>query len=308
MYQPAALVKGDKIGIISPAGKINPEKVGIAVTRLEEAGYKVVLGNHVFDVENQFAGSDMNRLRDLQLMLDDPEIKAVLCARGGYGSVRILEHLDFDLFIRNPKWIVGYSDITVFHSYLNNILGVESLHATMPVNFPSMKEKEDNSLSTLLHSLAGDSENYEITSHELNRNGVTEGELIGGNLSILYSLRGTVMDFEPHGKILFIEDVGEELYHLDRMMKNLKMGGKLSELQGLIIGGMSDMKAGNPDFGKTAYEIILESIENYSYPVVFDFPAGHIMENWALPFGRFLRLDVSEKGAKFTWDKCKEME
>ncbi|MBN2597002.1 MAG: LD-carboxypeptidase [Marinifilaceae bacterium] len=302
MYQPAALVKGDKIGIISPAGKIDPEKVGVAVVKLEDAGYKVVLGNHVFDVENQFAGSDMNRLCDFQLMLDDPEIKAILCARGGYGSVRILEHLDFDLFIRNPKWIIGYSDITVFHSYLNNILGVESLHATMPVNFSSEKE-EDKSVSTLLHSLAGNLENYEISSHELNRNGVTEGELVGGNLSILYSLRGTVMDFESHGKILFIEDVGEELYHLDRMMKNFKMGGKLSELQGLIVGGMSDMKAGDPDFGKTAYEIILESIENYSYPVVFDFPSGHIKQNWALPFGRFLRLDVNEKGAKFTWDK-----
>ncbi|WP_321319804.1 LD-carboxypeptidase [Labilibaculum sp.] len=302
MYQPAALVKGDKIGIISPAGKIDPEKVGVAVVKLEDAGYKVVLGNHVFDVENQFAGSDMNRLCDFQLMLDDPEIKAILCARGGYGSVRILEHLDFDLFIRNPKWIIGYSDITVFHSYLNNILGVESLHATMPVNFSSEKE-EDKSVSTLLHSLAGNLENYEISSHELNRNGVTEGELVGGNLSILYSLRGTVMDFESHGKILFIEDVGEELYHLDRMMKNFKMGGKLSELQGLIVGGMSDMKAGDPDFGKTAYEIILESIENYSYPVVFDFPSGHIKQNWALPFGRFLRLDVNEKVAQFTWDK-----
>ncbi|PKQ62818.1 hypothetical protein BZG02_11520 [Labilibaculum filiforme] len=302
MYQPAALLKGDKIGIISPAGKINPEKVGVAVSKLELAGYKVVLGNHVFDVDNQFAGCDMDRLRDFQLMLDDPEIKAILCARGGYGSVRILEHLDFDLFIRSPKWIVGYSDITVFHSYLNNILGVESLHATMPINFPSDVDV-NNSISTLFQSLSGNFQNYEIVSHSLNRMGRTEGELVGGNLSILYSLRGTALDFETHGKILFIEDVGEELYHLDRMMRNFKMGGKLSELQGLIVGGMSGMKAGIPEFGKTAYEIILESIDNYSYPVVFDFPAGHIQENWALPFGRFLKMDVSEKGAKFIWDK-----
>jgi muramoyltetrapeptide carboxypeptidase len=302
MYQPAALLIGDKIGIVSPAGKIDPEKVGIAVGKIEDAGYKVVLGNHVFDEENQFAGSDMNRLCDLQLMLDDPEIKAIICARGGYGSVRILEHLDFDLFIRKPKWLVGYSDITVFHSYLNNILGVESLHATMPINFPT-DNFDDKSTVTLFQSLTGDFENYEISSHQLNRNGITEGELTGGNLSILYSLRGTPLDFETEGKILFIEDVGEELYHLDRMMLNLKMGGKLSELQGLIVGGMSDMKTGNPDFGKTAYEIILESIDNYSYPVVFDFPAGHIKENWALPFGRFLKLDVSEKRVKLIWDK-----
>lgn len=306
MYQPATLLKGDKIGIISPAGKIDPEKVGVAVSKFEDSGYKVVLGNHVFDEENQFAGSDINRLCDFQLMLDDPEIKAILCARGGYGSIRILEHLDFDLFLRNPKWIIGYSDITVFHSYLNNLLGVESLHATMPINFPSDKD-ENYSISTLFQSLTGNLENYKIPSHKLNRIGITEGEIIGGNLSILYSLRGTAMDFETHGKILFIEDIGEELYHLDRMMQNLKMGGKLSELQGVVVGGMSDMKAGDPDFGKTAYEIILESIENYSYPVVFDFPAGHIKENWALPFGKFLRLDVSEKSAEFIWDKNVEI-
>lgn len=306
MYQPATLLKGDKIGIISPAGKIDPEKVGVAVSKFEDSGYKVVLGNHVFDEENQFAGSDINRLCDFQLMLDDPEIKAILCARGGYGSIRILEHLDFDLFLRNPKWIIGYSDITVFHSYLNNLLGVESLHATMPINFSSDKD-ENYSISTLFQSLTGNLENYKIPSHKLNRIGITEGEIIGGNLSILYSLRGTAMDFETHGKILFIEDIGEELYHLDRMMQNLKMGGKLSELQGVVVGGMSDMKAGDPDFGKTAYEIILESIENYSYPVVFDFPAGHIKENWALPFGKFLRLDVSEKSAEFIWDKNMEI-
>ncbi|WP_372752358.1 LD-carboxypeptidase [Labilibaculum sp.] len=302
MYQPAALQKGDKIGIISPAGKMDPEKVGNAVSRIEKEGYKVVLGNHVFDVKNQFAGTDLDRLHDFQRMLDDPEIKAILCARGGYGSVRILEHLDFDLFIRNPKWIVGYSDITIFHSYLNTILGVESLHATMPVNFPS-DLKDNQSVVTLFNSLSGDFENYEIATHKLNRNGITEGELVGGNLSIIYSLRGTVMDFETHEKILFIEDVGEELYHLDRMMRNLKLGGKLSELQGLIVGGMSDMKGGNPDFGQSAYEIISECIENYSYPVVFDFPAGHITENWALPLGRSLKLDVNDRAVKLTWDK-----
>ena len=147
---------------------------------------------------------------------------------------------------------------------------------------------------------------YEIAPHHLNRTGNAEGELIGGNLSILYSLRGTIMDFETHGKILFIEDVGEELYHLDRMMQNLKIGGKLSELQGLIVGGMSGMKVGDPDFGKTAYEIIHETVENYGYPIVFDFPAGHIDENWTLPLGRYLKIDVNEKHVKFLWDKNSE--
>lgn len=300
MYQPAALQKGDKIGIVSPAGKIDSEKVGIAVSRLEKVGYKIVLGKHVFDECNMFAGKDIDRLQDFQLMLDDPEIKAILCARGGYGSVRILEHLDFDLFIRKPKWIIGFSDITVFHSYLNNILGVESLHATMPINFP-LEDINTKSVTTLLDSISGTFSDYQIPSHKLNRSGMADGELVGGNLSILYSLRGTVMDFDTLDRILFIEDVGEELYHLDRMMRNLKMGGKLSELQGLIVGGMSEMKVGNPNFGKSAYEIIYEAIEHYNYPVVFNFPAGHIEENWAMPFGRSIQIDVGDVEAKISW-------
>lgn len=301
MYQPAALKTGDKIGIVAPAGKINPDKVGIAVTKLENMGFKIVLGKHVFDEHHQFAGKDLDRLYDLQAMLNDPDIKAILCARGGYGSVRILEHVDFDLFIRNPKWIVGYSDITIFHTYINNILDVESLHATMPINFPD--NGENKAITSMVNCLRGNIENYEIPSNEMNRLGMCEGEIIGGNLSILYSLRGTIMDFETHGKILFIEDVGEEIYHLDRMMQNLKIGGKLSEIQALIVGGMSDMKGGDPDFGKTAYEVIMEAVDKYDYPVVFDFPAGHIDENWAIPMGRYLNLTVEEKSVKFIWDK-----
>ncbi|RUT78032.1 S66 peptidase family protein [Ancylomarina longa] len=301
MYQPAALKKGDKIGIISPAGRIDPDQVGVAVKRLEDIGLKVVLGKHVFDVDNQFAGKDINRLRDLQMMLDDSEIKAILCSRGGYGSVRILEHINFDWFIRKPKWIVGYSDITVFHTYLNNILDVESLHACMPINF-SVKE-DDKAFISMVESLYGRFENYVIESHPLNRKGNAEGELIGGNLSILYSLRGTFLDFEPQGRILFIEDVGENLYHLDRMMQNLKIGGKLSELQALIVGGMSDMKTGDPKFGKTAYEIIYEAVKFYDYPVVFNFPAGHIRENWSLPLGKYLELQVDNEKVKFNWIK-----
>nr|WP_320117622.1 LD-carboxypeptidase [uncultured Marinifilum sp.] len=301
MYQPAALKKGDKIGIVSPAGKIDPEKVGIAVNKLEEIGFKVVLGNHVLDEYQQFAGADIDRLYDFQSMLNDPEIKAILCSRGGYGSVRILEHIDFDWFVRNPKWIIGYSDITIFHTYINNILEIESLHSTMPVNFP---DAEDNkSLTSMINTIMGNVEDYEIESNKLNRVGTAEGELIGGNLSILYSLRGTKIDFETYGKILFIEDVGEQLYHLDRMMQNLRMGGKLADIKGLIVGGMSDMKAGDPDFGKTAYQIINEAVQAYSYPVVYGFPAGHIQENWALPLGRYLKLNADKEKVKLVWDK-----
>lgn len=301
MYQPTALEKGDKIGIISPAGKIEPEKVGIAVDMLERLGLKVVLGKHVFDEYHQFAGRDLNRLKDFQQMLDDPDIKAILCARGGYGSVRILEHVDFDLFLRKPKWIIGYSDITVFHSYLNNILEVESLHSVMPINFTD--DHTGKSVETLFGAMMGRFVDYKIQAHELNRLGIAEGELIGGNLSILYSLRGTNMDFETHGKVLFIEDVGEELYHLDRMMYNLRMGGKLSELQALVLGGFSGMKEGDPKFGKAAYEIINEAVESYTYPVVYNFPAGHINDNWTLPLGRYVKISVDEKEVSFNWDK-----
>lgn len=301
MYQPAALKKGDKIGIVAPAGKIDPEKVGLAVNKLEEIGFKVVLGKHVFDEYNQFAGTDIHRLYDFQSMLNDPEIKAILCARGGYGSVRILEHIDFDWFIRNPKWIIGYSDITIFHTYINNILEIESLHSTMPVNFPDTGENK--SLTSMVNAIMGNVEDYEIESNKLNRVGNAEGELMGGNLSILYSLRGTKIDFETYEKILFIEDVGEELYHLDRMMQNLRLGDKLADIKGLIVGGMSDMKAGNPDFGKTAYQIINEAVQAYSYPVVYGFPAGHILENWALPLGRYVKLSVDKEQVKLVWDK-----
>lgn len=301
MYQPTALKNGDKIGIISPAGKIEPEKVGIAVTKLEQLGLKVVLGKHVFDEHHQFAGNDLNRLRDFQQMLDDPEIKAIICARGGYGCVRILEHVDFDLFLRNPKWLAGYSDITVFHTYLNNILEVESLHATMPINFSD--DISGKSVMTMIDALMGNVVDYKISSNELNRIGNAEGEMIGGNLSILYSLRGTNMDFEPQGKILFIEDVGEELYHLDRMMHNLKMGRKLSELKALVVGGFSLMKDGDPKFGKTANQIIQEAVSNYSYPVIFGFPAGHINDNWALPLGRYVKISMDEHEVNFKWDK-----
>ncbi len=303
MYQPAALQKGDKIGIVSPAGKIEQGKIDAAVNALENLGLKVVLGNHIFDEYHQFAGRDLNRLKDFQQMLDDSEIKAILCSRGGYGCVRLLELVDFDLFLRKPKWIIGYSDITVFHSYLNNILEVESLHSVMPINFRD--DPTGKSTETLFLGMFGTIEDYNIPPHSFNRLGVAEGEIIGGNLSILYSLRGTIMDFEMHGKILFIEDVGEELYHIDRMMHNLRLGGKLSELQALVVGGFSGMKAGNPKFGKSAYEIIKESVSNYSYPVVFGFPAGHLNDNWTIPLGRYVKINVDEEKVGFTWYKNK---
>ncbi len=301
MHQVPALKKGDTVGIVSPAGRINFKSLDFAVSQLEKSGLKVLIGKHAFNQYHQFAGKDKERISDFQNMLNDPEIKAIICSRGGYGSIRIVNALDFTEFIRTPKWIVGYSDISIFHVYLNQLLKTESLHAEMPIHF--QKDKSGESMETMINCLMGKLPNYKIPPHKLNRNGTAKGEIIGGNLSILYSLRGTPMDVETRNKMLFIEDVGEELYHLDRMMNNLKAGGKLHELKALIVGGFSRMKAGDPDFGETAFEIINHAVADFSYPVVYDFPAGHLERNLALPFGKPLKLQVNENEVKINWKK-----
>lgn len=298
MYQPSALKKGDRIGIVAPAGFIAEEKIKYAVEIIEGWGFPVVPGDNVFARYNQFAGDDERRGQDLQIMLDDPDVKAVICARGGYGSIRTLKYLDFNKFLKNPKWIVGYSDITVFHSYLNHVLGVESLHAAMPVNFSDAREA---ALDSLHESLTGNFPSYKLSPNLLNREGDSRGVLVGGNLSILYSLRGTYLDIDTKDKILFIEDIGEELYHLDRIMMNMKVGGVLENLKGLIVGGFTNMKAGDPCFGQTANEIIRSFVDDYDYPVVFDFPAGHISDNRALLMGHPLSLNVCQDHTHVGW-------
>ncbi len=289
MYEIVKLQKGDKVAIVSPAGKMEQDLITKAVTVLESYGFIPVLGKSVAAVYHRFAGTDMQRLADFQEALDNSEIKAIWCSRGGYGTVRIIENLNFDLFLRYPKWIIGFSDITILHAYVNNILQLKSLHAIMPINLGADKK----SLITLKETLTDKMPDYKVGSHSLNRLGVCEGQLFGGNLSILYSLRGTHLDFYPEGKILLIEDVGENLHHLDRMMYNFKMGGKLSALRGLIVGGMSQMNDENT-FGKSAYEIIADAVKDYNYPVCFNFPVGHIPSNYALVMGEQLMLKVSE--------------
>ena len=223
-------------------------------------------------------------------MLDDAEIKAIFCARGGYGSVRIIDLLDFSSFRESSKWVVGYSDITVFHSHINKHFGIQTLHAAMPINFP--EGKKNDSLSSLKAILEGQNTAYTMPENDLNRQGKANGQLCGGNLSMLYSLSGTASDIDTEGKILFIEDLDEYLYHIDRMMMNLKRSGKLDKLSGLIIGGMNDMNDNEIPFGKTAYEIISEAVAEYSFPVLWGFPAGHIPENLALVMGGEYELSV----------------
>ena len=287
---------GDKIGIISTARKISLEELKPSIKLLEEWGLKVVFGKNLFEEDNQFSGTVSQRSSDLQSMIDDDSIKAILCARGGYGTVQIIDKVDFSHLIKNPKWIIGYSDVTVLHSHLHQ-LGITSLHATMPINFEKNTPKALESLKSALFGL-GDL--TEINHHHFNRFGKVEGEIIGGNLSILYSLLGSGSDINTDGKILFIEDLDEYLYHVDRMMMNLKRNGKLNNLKALIIGGMSDMNDNTIPFGKTAEEIILEYIKEFDFPVCFNFPAGHLDDNRCVRFGVKSVLEVNKNGVSLS--------
>lgn len=291
MKIPTYLKQGDTIGIVSTARKVTKAELEYALDILQQWGLKVILGKSIEAEENQFAGDDAWRASDFQDMMDNPEIKAIWCARGGYGTVRIIDRLDFTEFVKTPKWVIGYSDVTVLHSYLHN-LGVESLHAQMPVQIETKSSESAQSIKKVLFG-----ESYQVAfrnNQKLNRIGTAKGQLVGGNLSILYSLCGSPSTLNTNGKILFIEDLDEYLYHIDRMMQNLKRNGMLDNLAALIVGGMSDMNDNAIPFGKDAETIILDAVEAYDYPVYFDFPAGHVEDNWALVFGREVELTIEE--------------
>jgi len=296
MIIPEKLVVGDKIGIISTARKITIEELKPATKTLESWGLKVVLGANLFQEDDQFSGTVDQRTNDLQIMIDDNSIKAILCARGGYGTVQIIDAINFTNLKKNSKWIVGYSDATVLHSHLNN-LGMASLHATMPINFEG---NTNESLWSLKNALFGNLNNVECKAHPLNKFGKIEGDVVGGNLSILYSLLGSSSDIDTIGKILFIEDLDEYLYHIDRMMMNLKRNGIFGNLKGLIIGGMSDMNDNSIPFGKTAEQIILDYTKGYDFPICFGFPAGHLADNRCLILGINSILEICENGVSLS--------
>lgn len=298
IQRPLSLQKGDQIGLISTARKISKKELEYAKSLFSNWELKVVFGNHLFRKFNQFAGTDAQRTADLQSMIDNPEIKAIICARGGYGTVRILDRINFTSLQKNPKWIGGYSDVTALHSSLHNI-GIASLHCSMPINFSNNSEA---SLESLKKALFGQKLFYQFPKHPLNRNGKTEGKVVGGNLSILYSLIGSESDINTEGKILFLEDLDEYLYHIDRMMMNLKRNGKLSKLAGLVVGSMSEMNDNAIPFGKTAVEIIAEAVAQYDYPVAFNFPAGHLDNNNTIVLGECAKL-VVEKTSTLGYSK-----
>lgn len=296
MIQPSYLKKGDKIAIIATARKVSKEEIEPAVTFFESYGLHVLLGENLFESDNQFAGTDDQRANDLQWALNDKSIKAIIIARGGYGAVRLIDYIDFSEFKKYPKWLVGYSDVTVLHNTIHNC-EIATIHATMPLNF----NKNEEATKSMVEALFGNLKSIKIESSLSNKSGTAKATLIGGNLSLIYSLAGTNLDINTSNKILFIEDLDEYYYHLDRMMMQLKLSGKLKNLAGLIVGGMTDMKDNTIPFGKNAEEIILDAVKEYNYPVCFNFPAGHIDRNLALYFGKEIKLNVNTEGVSLKY-------
>ena len=290
---PPYLKKGDKIGLISTARKISRDELQQGIELIESWGLEIVLGKHLFNSHHQFSGKDDERTKDLQTMLDNPDVKAILCVRGGYGTVRIIDEIDFSQFQKKPKWLAGFSDITVLHSHIHK-LNIATLHSTMPISFSS---NTTEAVKSLKDSLLGMHSNVKIDHHPLNRFGKAKGQIVGGNLSILYSLIGSPSDLDTDEKILFLEDLDEYLYHMDRMMMSLKRHGKVSNLQGLIVGGVTQMNDNAVPFGKDAESIIIDAISEYNYPVCFGFPAGHIKDNRALKMGVIAELIVDKQSS-----------
>ena len=295
MIIPNKLNKGDKIAFIATARHISKNELEIAVKILDNWGLKVKFGRNLFNVENQFAGDDFQRASDLQEALDDNSIKAILCVRGGYGTARIIDMINFSKFLENPKWVVGYSDITVLHNHINN-LGVASIHASMPINF---QENSEKSLGSLYNSLFNISNIISFQPTTLNKTGSIKGEIVGGNLSVIYSLLGSDSDIQTNDKILFIEDLDEYLYHIDRMVTNLKRNHKFSFIKGLIVGGMTKMHDNQIPFGMDANQIIYEKTKDYNFPICFNFPSGHLKDNRSIIFGKETQLIISTKSVEF---------
>ena len=298
---PPYLQKGDCIGIVCPAGYMAMEKAQACISTLQDWGYNVKIGATVgSNSTTYFSGTDEERLADFQHMLDDDEVKAVLCARGGYGMSRIIDRIDFKKFKKQPKWIIGYSDITVLHSHLYSNYYISSLHSPMAGAFNDGGSTNEFILS-LKNALEGKKIKYSCPVHEFNRKGEAIGELVGGNLALLAHLVGTDSDIKTRGRILFIEDVGEYLYNIDRMLRQLKRSGKLAKLAGLVVGGFTETKDNERPFGKTVHEIIRDVVKDYDYPVCFDFPVSHTDRNYALKIGVGYKLKVTK--SKVTLDE-----
>ena len=297
MIIPPYLKKGDTIAIVATARKNLDDNLKPAISWLKSWGLEVVIGNTIGLDNNQLAGTDEQRAADFQTQLDNPNIKAIWCVRGGYGTVRMIDLLDFTKFKLAPKWIIGFSDVTVLHSHLNT-MGYASIHGIMPISSKASAEAKE----TLRKAIFGENLEYTVPFEKMNRLGTAKGELVGGNLSILYSLFGSVSAIDCSDKILFIEDLDEYLYHIDRMMINLKRNGCLESLKGIIVGGMTKMKDNDIPWGKDAIEIIDDVTKTYKIPIIFNFPAGHMADNRALVLGKQVSMEVTESESKVVFE------
>lgn len=292
MTHPSYLKKGDKIAITCPAKSLKAPMTD-AISLLESWGLEVVLGDTITASHFQFAGTDELRASDMQRFINDKSVKAIIAARGGYGCIRIVDEINWNPLIANPKWIIGFSDITVFHMQLQAI-GLQSLHAQMPA---TISESSKEGLESLRKALFGENINYTFVADAGNRKGICQGELIGGNLTLLTACINSKNDIDYNNKVLFIEDVGEYAYAIDRMVRTLDRAGKLKNLKGLIVGGFTNIKQDDPPFGYTVHEIINSVVAKYNFPVGFNFPAGHLPDNRALILGREVRLEVDTESS-----------
>ncbi len=290
---PPPLQKGNTIGICAPAGAVNAADMEAMYRQIRQWGYNIQVGKNVGKSYFKYSASDEDRLSELQEMLDDDNIHAIFFARGGYGVVRIIDRLDFKNFIKNPKWLVGYSDITCLHSHLHSNYNISSLHSHMGTAYKP-ENQDAASTESIIQALTGEAHNYKTAAHAFNQEGTATAPIVGGNLALISDLIGTKSDLDTTGKILFIEEIGEYYYNIDRMMWQLLRSGKLDNLAGLVVGSFTDTQDNEIPFGKTAQEIVQEKVKNFNYPVCYDFPVGHQAANLAIKIGGIYTLNVAD--------------
>lgn len=304
LVQPPYLKRGDTIALLAPAGILRNKKevISKAILKVESWGLHVKVGVNMYNQNHHFAGTDAQRMSDFQAALDNPSIKAIWTARGGYGTVRILDGLDYTKFKQHPKWIIGYSDITALHNQIHN-LGFETIHGMMAINFGSKPEAIEETIATFKKAIFGDALAYEVPANSYNKTGTAKGQLVGGNLTLLQGMLGSETSIDTRDKILFIEEVGEYVYHVDRMLQSLKRAGYFKHVKGIIMGDISRIRKNPTPYGKTVQQVVLDNLEGLNIPISFGMPAGHKDRNVALIFGRNVTLSVSDTGSSIIFDK-----